>query len=121
MSALLAGTRVLIVEDEAIIAMTAEDMIEEMGAIVAGTAVSLGEALALVETTAFDIALLDINLGGETSFAIADRLVALGRPFVFASGYGDTILPGPHVGAPMIAKPYGAEALAAALIRARGI
>lgn len=120
MSTLPAGTRVMIVEDEAIIAMSAEDMIEEMGGVVAGTAICLRDALALVEELAFDVALLDINLNGETSFAIADRLVELDRPFIFATGYGEAILPPLHARAPIIAKPYRAEGLAAALVRALG-
>ena len=118
MSAIPPGTRVLIVEDEAIIAMTAEDMIEAMGGVVAGAAVNLADAAALIERTAFDVALLDINLNGETSFALADRLVALGRPFVFATGYGAAILPPAHAGATMVTKPYRADALAEVLTRA---
>lgn len=118
MSALPPGARVLIVEDEAIIAMCAEDMIEALGGVIAASVCTLADALGLVETIAFDVALLDINLNGETSLPLADRLADLGRPFAFATGYGETMLPARHLAVPLINKPYGAGDLAAALGRA---
>ena len=118
MSALAPGTRVLVVEDEAIIAMCAEDMIEAMGGVLAGSVCTLADALRLIETVAFDVALLDINLNGETSLPLADRLVDLGRPFAFATGYGETVVPARHLGAPLVNKPYGANDLEAALAHA---
>jgi CheY-like chemotaxis protein len=109
------GTRVLIVEDEAIIAMTAEDMVEEMGCVVAGVAASLDEALALAETDDFDVVLLDINLNGATSTPVAELLAAKGRPFVFTTGYGTSGPAADFVGVPVVPKPYRAEQIGRAI------
>lgn len=109
------GTRVLIVEDEAIIAMTAEDMIEEMGCVVAKTASSLAEALDKVKGGDFDVALLDINLNGEASTEVAQLLIDRALPFIFTTGYGSG---GPAAGfpdVPVVPKPYRASDLAAAI------
>lgn len=115
MSRPLDGVRVLIVEDETIIAMTAEDMIEDMGGIVAGTAASLAEALAVAPRDDFDVAMLDINLNGEMSLPIADMLVAARRPFVFTTGYGSAGPGDRFAGIPVLKKPYDADALARAI------
>jgi CheY-like chemotaxis protein len=114
------GTRVLIVEDEAIIAMTAEDMIEEMGGTVAATATTFGEALAAAERGAFDVALLDINLNGIDSLPVAALLRALGRPFVFTTGYGAAGSGEEYADAPLVTKPYRLHELAAAIGAALG-
>src|SRR4051812_38937240 len=79
----LEGVRVLLVGEEPIIAMTAEDMLEEIGCRVVASAAGLTDALAAAEADGFDIALLDINLNGVDSFPVAARLRADGRPFVF--------------------------------------
>jgi CheY-like chemotaxis protein len=81
-----AGTRVLIVEDEPIIAMTAEDLVEDMGCVVAGSAATLAEAEALAAAGGFDIAMLDINLNGETSLSVAAKLRDAATPVVFRRG-----------------------------------
>lgn len=112
-----AGTRVLIVEDEPIIAMTAEDIVEDMGCTVAGSAASLAEALALAARGAFDIAMLDINLNGEMSLPVAALLRDAGVPFVFTTGYGSAASIGDFPGTEILKKPYGARDLAAALAR----
>lgn len=112
-----AGTRVLIVEDEPIIAMTAEDLIEDMGCVVAGCAATLEQAAALAAAGDFDVAMLDINLNGETSLPVAEMLHAAGTPFVFTTGYGST---GPGLAfteVEVVRKPYCAADLAAALAR----
>lgn len=108
-----AGTRVLIVEDDTIIAMTAEDMLDEIGCKTAAVASTVAEALARAEDTDFDIALLDLNLKDETSLPVAQRLRDTGKRFIFATGYGGL----PHgcgfTDAPVISKPYRLEQLAA--------
>lgn len=109
------GRRVLIVEDEALIAMTAEDMIEEIGWQPARVATSCGAALEAVAEGGFDIALLDINLRGEDSGPIADALAEAGIPFVFTTGYGEARVPERHRGAGLVTKPYDSASLAAAL------
>ncbi|RYD46101.1 MAG: response regulator, partial [Sphingomonadales bacterium] len=84
---MLAGLRVLIVEDEPVVAMCLEDILEELGCVTVGPANRLSEGLALAEGP-LDAAILDINLAGERSNAIAQRLHDRSIPFAFASGYG---------------------------------
>ena len=114
----LAGTRVLIVEDEPIIAMSAEDMLDELGCVVTASVASLPEALKAAEHGGFDLVLLDINLNGVLSLPVADRLRDSGIPFVFATGYGPAGAGSGHPDVPVVAKPYKAETLAAAMAKA---
>ncbi len=113
----LAGKRILLAEDEFLIALTAEDALVALGAVVVGPAYSLAESLALAEGEALDGAVLDVNLNGENSRPVADVLAQQGVPFVLATGYDRA--DNPH-GAPMIAKPYDEGRLDAALRRAFG-
>ena len=112
----LAGIRVLVIEDEALIAALVEDMLTELGATVIGPAATVAKGLALAESETIDAAVLDVNLRSETIEPIVDKLSALQVPFVFATGYGETGL-SKAAGAPVIEKPYSREALAAALSR----
>lgn len=114
---MIAGARVLLVEDEAIVAMAAEDMLAELGAELAGSAATLEEAIAHADALPLDAALLDINLNGAMSLPVAERLRARGVPFAFATGYGSA---GPMLDprfrdVPVIAKPYTAQTLARVL------
>lgn len=109
------GTRVLIVEDDTIIAMTAEDMLDEVGCRTAAVAGTVAEALARTADTDFDIALLDLNLRDETSLPVAQALRDRGKRFIFATGY-DGLPPGSgFADAPIISKPYRIEQLAAVI------
>lgn len=110
----MTGLRVLIVEDEPIVAMCLEDILFALGHDVVGPASRLAEGLALAESEAVDVAILDINLDGERSTVIAQALAARGIPFVFASGYG-TPPDGFGANVPMIEKPYRESDIAAAL------
>lgn len=101
-----ADLRILLVEDEAIIAMTAEDMLADIGCTVVETATTLSDALRMAEGDGFDIALLDVNLAGEDSGPVADRLKALGKPFLFTTGYGSSGMNTTHVDVPVVMKPY---------------
>ena len=114
----LEGTNVLLVEDEAIIAMTAEDMLEELGCTVAATASSVAEALAAVKEAEFDLALLDINLNGETSLEVAEALRSEGRPFLFTTGYGSAGRGEAFTDVPLVTKPYQLRELAEAIAKA---
>ena len=110
--------RALLVEDNMIIALDAEEMLLSLGAEWVDTASGVDEALRLIESARPDFAVLDVNLGDGMSFAVADRLAALDVPYVFASGYGeDASFPDAHAGAPVVKKPYTAESLGAAIIQ----
>ncbi|HZZ88011.1 MAG TPA: response regulator [Caulobacteraceae bacterium] len=84
----LDGLRVLVVEDEAAIALLVEHMLETLGCQVVGSAATVSEALALVRNGGFDFVLLDRNLRGERVDPIALELESRGIPYAFASGYG---------------------------------
>lgn len=113
---LLAGHDVLLVEDSLIIALDAEDHIGRLGADTVTTAATVSGALDMIEDHRPSAAALDINLGDGTSYPVADRLAALGIPFLFASGYGEQAqLPAEHADRIVIQKPYTIENLARAL------
>jgi DNA-binding response OmpR family regulator len=101
----LAGLNVLVLEDEPIIAMALEDHLDEAGAcpLVAG---SIDEARRILAERQVDAAVLDINVHGLKSYPVAEALSALGVPYVFASGYGDTVHERAFVGIPTVTKPY---------------
>jgi PAS domain S-box-containing protein len=82
----LVGTRVLVVEDESLIAMHVEELLEQLGCEMLGVASSVRSALEMIATTDADLGLLDVNLGGERSYPVAEALQARGLPFVFMSG-----------------------------------
>lgn len=104
----------LVVEDEPLISMMLEDMLAEVGCAVVGVAASLKKGLELAHTARFDVAILDVTLGRESSFPIADLLREKGVPFLFASGHGDG-LPEPHADRVMLTKPYDLSELAGKL------
>lgn len=113
----LEGKRILIVEDEFLIAMTARDMLEEFGATVIGPASTVSEGLELANTERIDIALLDVNLHGHSSAPIADALEAKQIPVVFATGYASG-QGKDSAGRCVLGKPYTQEKLAMQLSRA---
>jgi CheY-like chemotaxis protein len=113
----LTGRRILVVEDEALVAMLVEDALLDAGAIVLGPVATVAEALALLVQETPDVAVLDLNLAGETSTPVADRLVTMGVPFVVATGYGADGLPPGHATVPVLAKPYDPDDLTTALGR----
>jgi len=103
--------RVLIVEDDVMIRMLIEDMLCDLGFAVAAEASKVHEALAAVDSTAFDVAILDVNLSGETTGPVAEALAARGTPFVFATGYGEHGLPDQFRDRPLLKKPFQIESL----------
>ena len=112
-----AGIRVLIVEDEPIVAMLAEDLLDSIGCVVAGAAATIVEALHAIQTLTFDVALIDINLDGEDGLIVANALKAQRMPYIITSGYdAGGIAPG-HPDAPILSKPYAIAALEAAICR----
>ncbi|MFI4935328.1 MAG: response regulator [Caulobacterales bacterium] len=117
----LQGRRVLVVEDEMMIAMLVEDMLADLGCSVVGPAHGIDAALALTRSEAgIDAAVLDVNLAGQPVFAVADALRALGVPAVFSTGYGEAGLREIDRGAPVLQKPFRAGDLARALTEALG-
>lgn len=107
--------RVFIVEDESLLVMVLEDMLPELGYEVAASAASVSSALHALGSEDPDLAILDVNLAGSRSFPVADVLAERGIPFLFASGYGESILPERYAHVPLVAKPYGRPELEAAL------
>lgn len=111
----LTGQSVLVVEDEALVAMLVEDALLDAGATVLGPVATVAEALALLERETPHVAVLDLNLAGETSTPVADALALRGIPFVVATGYGADGLPAGHATVPVLAKPYDPDDLTLAL------
>lgn len=111
----LAGKRILVVEDEAMVAAMIEDMLVELGASVVGPAPSIEAGLALAGAEALDAAVLDINVRGQRIDPIADLLRRRGVPMVFASGYGRSGMLAHE--ATVLEKPFRLDVLAAALER----
>ena len=107
----LQGVRVLVAEDEFAIAMFLVDYLELKGVHIVGPAGDLAALNRLFDEQPIDVALLDINLGGEHVYPLADRLAAAGIPFLLTSGYDDNV-PSRFADAPRCAKPYHIQALA---------
>jgi DNA-binding response OmpR family regulator len=110
--------RILIVEDDYLLAAALAEAMRERGAEVIGPAATLAEAMKAVETRWIDRAVLDVDLGGETSVQIADRLEAAGIPYVIATGLDAASLPERFRGKPRLEKPYRLEALTAMMAAA---
>ena len=102
----LKGLRVLVVEDEMMVSMLIEDMLSDMGCTVIGPASRLDEATELAQKGGIDCAVLDVNLGGQPIFPVADLLRERGCPFAFATGYGDAGLRDADRGTPVLQKPF---------------
>ena len=112
---------VLVVEDDAIIALDFEDTMLGFGVKTVRTAGGVARALELIADRAPDFALLDVGLMDEKSFAVAERLEALNIPFVFVTGYNsDVRLPPAFANRPRLPKPCSTEALEAALRQRSG-
>jgi CheY-like chemotaxis protein len=104
--------RVLVVEDESLVAILVEDLVADLGCVVVGPVSTAAQAKALAETGDIDIALLDINLGrGETSFEAAEILRGRGVPFAFVTGYGRQGVRPDLRDAPVIDKPIDPDVL----------
>jgi two-component sensor histidine kinase len=112
----LLGLRVLLLEDNLIVALEAEDLVRALGAASVIAVSSTSAAMALLDADRFDFAVLDINLGFENSLSFADQLRRAKVPFVFASGYGDQRLSGESRMAELVvSKPYDIESLSSAI------
>lgn len=114
---LLVGKKVLLVEDEAIIAFAMEDLLVELGCDIVGPAMQLDEALKLAEEAQIDAAILDVNLNDLRSYPVAAELERRNVPFVFATGYDREGLEWPGTPVDLLSKPYRKEQVEAALCR----
>lgn len=108
----LVGLRVLVVEDESMVALLVEDMLEGLGCEIMASASSVAAALRLLTEISPDFALLDVNLAGERVFPVAAALADKKVPFAFATGYGGGGLPEEFRDRPVIGKPFQLQQLA---------
>ncbi|SDP41995.1 PAS domain S-box-containing protein [Filomicrobium insigne] len=111
----MAGTRVLVVEDEPLVAIDIEDCLKEAGCSVLGPAANAEQAMRLIKNETFDIALMDANLAGTRVDELAQTLKARGIPFAFVSGYGREGLPAGFQEALLVSKPFNSRQLIGAV------
>jgi CheY-like chemotaxis protein len=109
------GLRVLLVEDEMMVALLLEGMLADFGHEIVGPAARLEKAVEMAQQEAMDVAILDVNIDGEEVYPVADALDARGIPFIFATGYGRAGLRAPYRDRPTLQKPYLADDLHAAI------
>jgi len=108
--------RSLLVEDNAIIAMDCEEMLRELGAETVEVCSTVQSALAYLSKDSVDFAMLDVNLGSETSAPIAERLTEQNIPFLFATGHEDVPdFASPHAQANVVQKPYSVQTIEQAI------
>lgn len=101
----LSELRVLVVEDEPLVAMLAEEMLSDLGHQAASVVHGINEALAELDSSSFDLALLDVSLSGTYSFPVADRAAERGIPVLFVTGYGSDHMDR-LAGQSVLQKPY---------------
>ena len=118
----LQGRRVLVIEDESLVAMLLETILDDMGCAVVGPESNIDDGLRAATTEGgLDAALLDVNVAGREVFPVAEALKARGVPFVFSTGYGEAGLPEHWRGHPTIQKPFTEGAIRDALMKAMSI
>jgi CheY-like chemotaxis protein len=115
----LRDRRILVVEDEYLIALNLQDSLETAGSVVLGPVASVEKAISKIEAEPhIDAAVLDVNLGGVLAYPVADMLVAREIPFIFTSGYEDSALRTRYSNVKTCTKPYQFEAMQEALVQA---
>lgn len=112
----LKDLRVLVVEDEALIALQLEDMLTELGCAVIGPASRVGQALELLDGEPVEAAVLDVNIAGELVYPVADALKNRGLPYIFVTGYGASGLTEPYRRHPVLEKPFARRELLRAIL-----
>jgi len=117
---LFAGKRILVVEDEYFLADETRQKLDHLGAIVVGPAANVEDALRLISSLDIDGAILDVHLGDEFVFPVAEALEAVDVPFVFATGYDAFIIPAKFSGFALCEKPTELGKIASALFGPSG-
>jgi len=118
----LRDRRILVVEDEFLIAMSLQDALESAGSVVVGPVPSVDKAIKTIDSESqIDAAVLDVNLGGALAYAVADKLIARKIPFVFTSGYEDNVLRDRYAQVKNCPKPYLFRAIEEALVEAMSL
>jgi CheY-like chemotaxis protein len=113
----LSGRRILIVEDEMVIALGLADIVSALGAAWVTTS-RVAKAVTIATTEHFDAAIVDMNLAGEKAHAVADALSIRGIPFIITSGYAAEAIAEPYRNRPRLGKPYSPEQIETALLEA---
>ncbi len=112
----LHGLQVFVVEDELLVSMQLEDMLAEFGCVITGVASSVEQAMSMAKTTeVIDAAVLDVNIGGQMIFPVADLLLKRDVPCIFSTGYATSELTERYPVCHTLSKPYAPEALAKVL------
>lgn len=111
----LQGQRILIVEDQSLIAMELQDFLDRAGASTVGPVGRLQRALSMAESSSLDAALLDVDLNGERCWPVADTLSRRDIPFAFTTGYSNIVMPERFARHPRLPKPYREKDLLAVL------
>jgi DNA-binding response OmpR family regulator len=114
-AAALAGRRVLVVEDEFLIAMMIEDVLLDQDCVVVGPFASLADAVQAADSAVVDLAVLDVNLRGEKVYPAAEKLAARGIPFLLLTGYGTDAIPADRPHWQAVSKPFIVDELVARL------
>jgi CheY-like chemotaxis protein len=115
------GLRVLLVEDESVVAMLVEDILGELGCEVIGPVAQISKAVEMARHESLDAAILDVNLNGHDVYPVADALAARNIPFIFATGYGRDSLRPPYDDRPLLQKPFQQHDIDAAFAEVRAI
>jgi DNA-binding response OmpR family regulator len=110
-----ADCNVLVVEDDFMVGLLVTNNLMELGFTQIAHSCSVAEALAWLKANTADVAILDVNLGREFSYPIAEQLLARGVPFVFATGYADAAIPETWRDRPKLNKPFSVVEMKAAL------
>jgi DNA-binding response OmpR family regulator len=114
------GVRVLVMEDDFLLSLALEQDLQDQGHTVVGPYPTIDAARAAAARETFDVALLDINMGGRFSFPVAEAVRARGIPLMFLTGYNRSIIPAQYGDVPHIPKPYDPALLTAEIMRLLG-
>lgn len=117
MGRFVSGSRILVVEDDMLVRLSIESMLNDLGCASVSVASTVNQALSLLDSQAFDLAMLDLNLDGSKSNPVADALAARGVPFLFSTGYSEHEAYSAYPGRPVLRKPYPSSKLVAALLQ----